>query len=128
MLPHPRPLQGAHFRGLTNGAPRNDLRPWPRGSRSGAQLAADPCYKSAAATWCARLAPRADLGPGRGQGLQGARRRDPRGHVMIDPGYVQRMARYNRWQNENAYAVADGLTPLERQRIAAPSSAPFTRP
>ena len=35
---------------------------------------------------------------------------------MIDPGYVQRMARYNRWQNENAYAVADGLTPLERQK------------
>ena len=26
---------------------------------------------------------------------------------MIDRAYVQRMARYNRWQNENLYGVAD---------------------
>ena len=26
---------------------------------------------------------------------------------MIDLGYLQRMARYNRWQNENLYGVAD---------------------
>ena len=25
---------------------------------------------------------------------------------MIDPAYVQRMARYNRWQNANLYGVA----------------------
>jgi uncharacterized damage-inducible protein DinB len=35
---------------------------------------------------------------------------------MIDPGYVQRMARYNRWQNENLYGVADTLSDTERQR------------
>jgi uncharacterized damage-inducible protein DinB len=35
---------------------------------------------------------------------------------MIDPGYVQRMARYNRWQNENLYSVADTLSDAERQR------------
>ncbi len=29
------------------------------------------------------------------------------GNVMIDRAYVQRMARYNRWQNENLYGVAD---------------------
>ena len=26
---------------------------------------------------------------------------------MIDVAYVQRMARYNRWQNQNLYGVAD---------------------
>jgi uncharacterized damage-inducible protein DinB len=35
---------------------------------------------------------------------------------MIDVGYVQRMARYNRWQNENLYGVADTLSDAERQR------------
>ena len=35
---------------------------------------------------------------------------------MIDPAYVQRMARYNRWQNRNLYAVADGLSEEERRR------------
>jgi uncharacterized damage-inducible protein DinB len=35
---------------------------------------------------------------------------------MIDPGYVQRMARYNSWQNENLYGVADTLSDAERQR------------
>jgi uncharacterized damage-inducible protein DinB len=35
---------------------------------------------------------------------------------MIDPAYVQRMARYNRWQNENLYGVADGLSDEERRR------------
>ena len=35
---------------------------------------------------------------------------------MIDRAYVQRMARYNRWQNENLYGVADGLSEAERQR------------
>ena len=38
------------------------------------------------------------------------------GRVMIDRAYVQRMARYNRWQNENLYGVADGLPAEERQR------------
>ena len=35
---------------------------------------------------------------------------------MIDRAYVQRMARYNRWQNENLYGVADRLSAAERQR------------
>ena len=38
------------------------------------------------------------------------------GRVMIDRAYVQRMARYNRWQNENLYRVADELPAEERQR------------
>ena len=35
---------------------------------------------------------------------------------MIDRAYVQRMARYNRWQNENLYGVADSLSDDERRR------------
>jgi uncharacterized damage-inducible protein DinB len=35
---------------------------------------------------------------------------------MIDPPYVQRMARYNRWQNANLYGVADALPDEERRR------------
>jgi len=35
---------------------------------------------------------------------------------MIDSGYLQRLARYNRWQNENLYRVADGLSEAERRR------------
>ena len=35
---------------------------------------------------------------------------------MIDPGYLRCMARYNRWQNENLYGVADGLSDAERRR------------
>ncbi len=35
---------------------------------------------------------------------------------MIDRAYVQRMARYNRWQNENLYGVADAMTAEERRR------------
>jgi uncharacterized damage-inducible protein DinB len=35
---------------------------------------------------------------------------------MIDRGFVQHMARYNRWQNESLYGVADKLSPAERQR------------
>jgi len=35
---------------------------------------------------------------------------------MIDAAYVQRLARYNRWQNENLYAVADRLSEDERRR------------
>jgi uncharacterized damage-inducible protein DinB len=35
---------------------------------------------------------------------------------MIDRAYVQRMARYNRWQNENLYGVADSLSDAERRR------------
>ena len=35
---------------------------------------------------------------------------------MIDLGYVRRMARYNRWQNENLYGVADTLPDGERRR------------
>ncbi|HTZ02174.1 MAG TPA: DinB family protein [Xanthobacteraceae bacterium] len=35
---------------------------------------------------------------------------------MIDRAYVQRMAHYNRWQNENLYGVADRLPAEERRR------------
>ncbi|HET7255379.1 MAG TPA: DinB family protein, partial [Xanthobacteraceae bacterium] len=35
---------------------------------------------------------------------------------MIDIGYVQRMARYNHWQNQNLYGVADVLSDPERRR------------
>jgi uncharacterized damage-inducible protein DinB len=35
---------------------------------------------------------------------------------MISSKYVQRMARYNRWQNENLYGVADRLSAEERRR------------
>jgi uncharacterized damage-inducible protein DinB len=35
---------------------------------------------------------------------------------MIDLGYVQRMARYNRWQNANLYGVAEALSDDERRR------------
>jgi len=35
---------------------------------------------------------------------------------MISTAYVQHMARYNRWQNENLYAGADKLPALERTR------------
>jgi uncharacterized damage-inducible protein DinB len=35
---------------------------------------------------------------------------------MIDRAYVQRMARYNRWQNENLYGVAEQLPEAERAR------------
>ena len=35
---------------------------------------------------------------------------------MIDHAYVQRMARYNRWQNENLYGVANELSDAERRK------------
>jgi len=35
---------------------------------------------------------------------------------MSDARYVQHMARYNRWQNENLYGVAEGLSDEERRR------------
>ena len=35
---------------------------------------------------------------------------------MIDPAYVKRMARYNRWQNQNLFGVADHLSDEERRR------------
>jgi uncharacterized damage-inducible protein DinB len=35
---------------------------------------------------------------------------------MIDRVYVQRMARYNRWQNENLSGVADAIPAEERRR------------
>ena len=35
---------------------------------------------------------------------------------MIDPAYVRRMARYNRWQNQNLYSVANELSDEERRR------------
>jgi uncharacterized damage-inducible protein DinB len=35
---------------------------------------------------------------------------------MIDGAYVVRMARYNRWQNETLYSVADALSDDERKR------------
>lgn len=34
---------------------------------------------------------------------------------MMRPAYVQRMARYNRWQNENLYTTADRLSDAERR-------------
>ena len=40
---------------------------------------------------------------------------------MIDLAYVQCMARYNRWQNENVYGVADALPDTA---IAGPFSVP----
>jgi len=36
--------------------------------------------------------------------------------AVIDRAYVQRMARYNRWQNENLYGAADRLSDEERRR------------
>jgi uncharacterized damage-inducible protein DinB len=36
--------------------------------------------------------------------------------MAIGPAYIQRMARYNRWQNESLYGVADGLSAQERER------------
>jgi uncharacterized damage-inducible protein DinB len=35
---------------------------------------------------------------------------------MIDAAYVQRLARYNRWQNDNLYGAADRLSDDERRR------------
>jgi uncharacterized damage-inducible protein DinB len=35
---------------------------------------------------------------------------------MIDVDYVRRLARYNRWQNENLYGAADTLSDAERRR------------
>jgi uncharacterized damage-inducible protein DinB len=35
---------------------------------------------------------------------------------MIDGAYVVRMARYDRWQNENLYSAADRLSDTERRR------------
>lgn len=35
---------------------------------------------------------------------------------MIDKPYVERMARYNRWQNDNLYGAAEHLTDEERRR------------
>ena len=35
---------------------------------------------------------------------------------MIDVAYLQRMSRYNRWQNENLYGVADRLSDAERRK------------
>ena len=35
---------------------------------------------------------------------------------MISVDYVRRMAHYNRWQNENLYGAAEGLTDEERHR------------
>ena len=35
---------------------------------------------------------------------------------MIDVHYVQCMARYNRWQNENLYGAADTLSDAEKRR------------
>ena len=34
---------------------------------------------------------------------------------MITPAYVRTMAAYNRWQNENLYGAADGLSDSERK-------------
>ncbi|MEM7328844.1 MAG: DinB family protein [Pseudomonadota bacterium] len=34
---------------------------------------------------------------------------------MITPEYTQRMARYNRWQNENLYGASDALSDADRR-------------
>lgn len=34
---------------------------------------------------------------------------------MISPAHVQMMARYNRWQNENLYGVADKMSETQRR-------------
>ena len=34
---------------------------------------------------------------------------------MVNPAYAQRMARYNRWQNDNLYTTADRLSDAERR-------------
>jgi uncharacterized damage-inducible protein DinB len=38
---------------------------------------------------------------------------------MITPGYVQAMADYNRWQNENLYGAAEGLGDAARKEPRA---------
>jgi uncharacterized damage-inducible protein DinB len=35
---------------------------------------------------------------------------------MITPDYMRAMAQYNRWQNENLYGAADGLTDAQRKQ------------
>lgn len=35
---------------------------------------------------------------------------------MIDKAHLQKLARYNRWQNENLYGAAEGLSDEERKR------------
>jgi uncharacterized damage-inducible protein DinB len=35
---------------------------------------------------------------------------------MITPAYLQRMARYNRWQNESLYRASDGLSDAARRQ------------
>jgi hypothetical protein len=35
---------------------------------------------------------------------------------MVNPAYAQRMARYNRWQNESLYNAADRLSDSERRQ------------
>ena len=35
---------------------------------------------------------------------------------MVDPAFVQTMARYNAWQNDSLIAAADGLGDEERRR------------
>jgi len=35
---------------------------------------------------------------------------------MIGKDYMRKMARYNRWQNENLYGAAEGLSDAERKR------------
>src|SRR5215471_3307577 len=37
-------------------------------------------------------------------------------HLMIGSAYIRRMARYNRWQNENLYGAADSLSAQEREK------------
>jgi len=35
---------------------------------------------------------------------------------MIDKAHLQKLARYNRWQNENLYSAAEALSDEERKR------------
>src|SRR5207248_11065143 len=52
----------------------------------------------------------------RGGGLRRELLVSPSNATMIDPDYVRCMARYNRWQNDNLYAIADSLSDGERRR------------
>src|SRR5262249_28711770 len=52
----------------------------------------------------------------------------PANQAMIDLGYVQCMARYNRWQNANLYGAADTLSDAERRRDRGASFGPTHAP
>src|SRR4029450_9880640 len=55
-------------------------------------------------------------GQGSRRGLTHRPSADGGSRAMIDAAYVQRMARYNRWQNESLYGAAGTLSDAERRR------------